>query len=104
VGYWTEDKVILALDGNRFIEQQVFSAQKRLDRLLKAYDDIGIEFTNGSLTGEKNDLIIVQVFTTRTCEEGTDIWTGVEDDIATLLIRIGQSIGMIEKAIEEKDG
>lgn len=100
---WTEDKITLGIDANRFIEQQIYSAQERLDKLLKRHDNIGIQLTCGSLTGLKNDLVIAQVFTTRDCQEGTGVWTGVEDDLETLLIYIGQYIGAIEEAIEEKD-
>ena len=102
---WTSDKITLAIDANKFIEQQVYSAQKRLDKLLKAHDNMGIRLMCGSRNGVDNDLVIAQVFATRDYEfatrdcEGDSIWTGVEDDIETLLIHIKQWADKIDDKI-----
>lgn len=97
-----EERITLAISTDRFKEQRVFEAQKQLDKLLKVHSNIGIRLVTTSRTGLENDLIIAQVFTTRDCQTGTDIWTGIENDIGTLLIHIGQSIGTIEKTIDTK--
>jgi len=101
IGYWTEDQVTLALDANRFIEQQALNAQISLDRFLKTHDDMGIKFTSGSLTGRKNDLVIAEVFATRDCREDSRIWTGIKEDMTMLLIYIKQNLRIIEDLIVE---
>jgi len=100
--YWREDSVILAVNANKFFEQRVFIVQERLDKLLKRHNNLGIRLFSGSRTGLSNDLIVMQIFSTRDCG-GDSIWGAAEDDMETLLIKLGQQIGLIEDLIEEKD-
>ncbi len=107
---WTTRRLRLAVSADKYIDQMVFDAQKKLDKLLKKYPDVGLRLISGSRTGiiNQNDLMIGEIFANRAMNCGGDdywknqIWTDVQDNLAALLISMGEQIEEIEGLIKEK--